>query len=123
MRLARTLAGLFASSALTISGAAAASDPASDPPAAPLTCMPTPFDRLGENIADAFTGTNLIYYGSAGAATGLMVWSGADHAIRRWTQLDLRSPIYGDISYYAGYIAPIVIAPGIYFIGLVLRVR
>lgn len=84
---------------------------------------PTPLDNLGPNVADAFTGTNLVYYGGAIASTGILVWSGGDHAIRRAFQLHLRSDTYGDSAYYTGYVAPVIIAPGIYVLGLALRDR
>src|SRR5258706_12568061 len=85
--------------------------------------MPTPFDQLGPNVANAFTGTNLFYYGGAIAATGVMVWGGADHAVQRGVQYDLRVKAYGNISYYTGYIAPVVIAPGMYLLALALHDR
>src|SRR5438046_2524775 len=107
MRLARITACLFAVSlpARAFAG---------DVPSAQDEPMPTPIDRLGANVVDAFTGTNLFFYGGAIAATGLMAWGGADHSIRRWAQQDLRVKIYGDASYYFGYIAPVIVAPAVY---------
>lgn len=107
---ARILGGIMALGAFTASADARAD-------------MPTPIDALGPNVADAFTGTNLFYYGGAIASTGILVGSGGDHAIRRAFQLHLHSDAYGDIAYYTGYIAPVVIAPGIYVLGLALRDR
>jgi membrane-associated phospholipid phosphatase len=92
---------------------------ADDPIAAPPDRTPTPFDRLGWDTLDAFSGTNLFFHAGAFAATGVMAFGGADQAIRLFAQRDIPSRAYGDASYYAGYILPLLVAPGIYVIGLV----
>jgi membrane-associated phospholipid phosphatase len=80
---------------------------------------PTPFDRLGWNVVDAFSGANLLFHGGAVAATGVMAFGGADHALRLVAQRDLRAPAYGDASYVAGYVLPLTLAPALYVVGLV----
>jgi membrane-associated phospholipid phosphatase len=89
-------------------GAAAASAPS-----------PAPWDGLGEDVADAFTGYNLLFYGGAVALTGAMAFGGADHAIRVGVQRSLASPAFGDGVYYTGYVLPAVLAPATYLAGLV----
>jgi membrane-associated phospholipid phosphatase len=114
----------FAAAALTLlaSPVDASADDASLPPP-PAVVMPTPFDRLGPNLVDAFTGWNLVYYGGAVAASGTMAFSGADHEIRVFTQRHLQAKALADTALYAGYILPIVVAPGIYVIGLAANDR
>ncbi len=84
---------------------------------------PTPFDGLGDNVAYAFTGTRLLFPAAAVAVTGSMAFSGEDHALRAAVQRQLRAPAWADGAYYAGYIAPAVVAPGLYVIGLAARDR
>lgn len=79
---------------------------------------PSPFDGLGDNAAHAFTGTRLLWYAAAVGATAGMSPSGADHALRVDVQRHLAAPAYGDAAYYTGYIAPVVVAPGLYVVGL-----
>ena len=92
-------------------GAARADEPA-------RTGTPTPFDRLGWNVVDAFSGANLLLHGGAVAATGVMAFGGADHALRLAAQRDLLAPAYGDASYVAGYVLPLTLAPALYVAGL-----
>jgi len=80
--------------------------------------MPTPIDGLGADLLDAFTGTNLLFYGGAVAVTGAMAFSGADHAIRVGVQRNLVAPAFADAAFYAGYALPATVAPAIYLIGL-----
>jgi membrane-associated phospholipid phosphatase len=83
--------------------------------------MPTPIDGLGQDLVDAFTGTNLFWYGGAVVATGVMAFSGADHAIRVGVERNLAAPAYGDAAVYTGYILPAIVAPAIYVTGLAVR--
>lgn len=85
--------------------------------------MPTPIDGLGRNLLDAFTGTNWLFYGAAVAVTGGMAYSGADHALRVQVQRHVVAPAWADSAYYAGYIAPAVMAPGWYIVGLATKDR
>ena len=85
--------------------------------------VPTPFDRIGSNVIDAFTGTNLLYFGGAALTTGTMAFSGADHGLRVFTQRHLVAPAFSDSAFYAGYIVPVVLAPGVYIMGLVAHDR
>lgn len=80
--------------------------------------MPTPLDHLGDNAARAFTGPRLLLYAAAIGVTAGMAPSGADHAVRVDVQRHLAAPAYGDAAYYAGYIAPVLVAPGLWLIGI-----
>lgn len=96
------------------------------PPPAPTpsrASLPTPIDGLGADLADAFTGTSLLFYGTAVAATGAMSLVGADQAIRVGVQRHLAFAPYGDTSVVAGYVLPAVAAPAIYLIGLAVDDR
>jgi membrane-associated phospholipid phosphatase len=96
-----------------------ASSALADPPlSSPRPSMPTPFDALGSDVVDAFSGYNLLFHGGAILATGLMAFSGADQAIRVGVQEHLVAPAYADAALYAGYLVPGIVAPGIYVVGL-----
>jgi membrane-associated phospholipid phosphatase len=101
----------------------ARAEPTRSPAAAlavtPSTPMPTPVDGLGADLIEAFTGTNLLFYGGAVAATGVMAFGGADQAIRVGVQRNLMAPPYADGAFYAGYVLPATVAPAIYIAGLV----
>ncbi len=103
----------------------ALADPA-EPPAALVratasTPTPTPIDSLAADLLEAFTGTNLLWYGGAVAATGAMAFSGADQAIRVGVQRNLVAPAYADAAFYAGYALPATVAPAIYVVGLAVH--
>jgi membrane-associated phospholipid phosphatase len=85
--------------------------------------LPTPIDALDGDVLDAFSGTNLIFYGTAVAATGVMAFSGADQAIRVGVQRHMAFAPYGDASVVAGYVVPVVTAPAIYVVGLAVHDR
>jgi membrane-associated phospholipid phosphatase len=85
--------------------------------------MPTPWDGLGEDVVDAFTGMNLLWYGGAVAATGVMAFGGADQAIRVGVQRNLAVPAFGDSANYGGYVLPAIVAPATYLVALALRDR
>jgi membrane-associated phospholipid phosphatase len=106
----RTTVAAFAA-ALCAPLSASADEPATPP-------FPTPITALGDDLIDAFSGTHLIYFGLAVAETPVLSLSGADFAIRRAIQENLRAPAFGDAAYYTGYIAPAVVAPGLYLIAL-----
>src|SRR5262249_30998844 len=78
--------------------------------------MPAPWDGLGEDVVAAFTGTNLLLYGGAVAATGVMAFGGADHAIRVGVQRNLVAPVLDDGAYYGGYLLPAIVAPATYLV-------
>jgi membrane-associated phospholipid phosphatase len=80
--------------------------------------MPSPLDGLGSNVADAFSGTNLLFYAGAVASTAILVTSGADQEIRVYTQRHLAVSAYGQAAVISGYLLPLLVAPGIYVIGL-----
>lgn len=80
--------------------------------------MPTPCDGLGAHVARAFSGTRLLFPAAAVAVTGAMSLSGEDHALRVAVQHQLVAPAWADAAYYAGYIAPAVVAPGLYAFGV-----
>jgi len=79
---------------------------------------PTPFDGLGANLADAFSGTNLFFYAGAAASTFAFSTSGIDQEIRVATQQNLRVTAYGDATVIGGYLLPALVAPTIYVVGL-----
>jgi membrane-associated phospholipid phosphatase len=87
-------------------------------PAATPAPLPTPIDGLGEDVANAFTGYSLLFYGGAVAATGVMAFGGVDQAVRDGVQRHIDWPVYGDASVLAGYILPAALAPTIYVVGL-----
>ncbi len=105
----------------------AAPEARADPSAAatppPPAAMPTPLDGLGPDLADAFTGYNLLLYGGAVAATGVMAFGGLDQDVRVDVQQHLVAPAYGDASFYAGYLVPALVAPGVYVVGLLAHDR
>jgi membrane-associated phospholipid phosphatase len=78
-------------------------------------------DGLGEDIADAFWGYDLLYYAGAVGGTGVMAFSGADHAVRVEFVRYLQAPAWGAASYVAGYAVPAATAPTIWIVGLVTR--
>jgi membrane-associated phospholipid phosphatase len=82
-----------------------------------------PWDGLGDDIADAFSGTNLLFYGGAVAVTGAMAYSGGDQGVRVAVQRNLVVPAFGDGASYAGYILPAIVPPVVYVAGLVTRDR
>jgi membrane-associated phospholipid phosphatase len=92
-------------------------------PAPVATRQPTPIDAVGDDLVDDFTGYNLLLYGGAVAATGLMAFGGADQALRVGVQQHLVVPAYGDAANYAGYLLPVIVAPGVYLIGLAVHDR
>jgi membrane-associated phospholipid phosphatase len=86
--------------------------------AAPARADPTPLDAVGADLVDAFTGTNLLFYGAAVVETGAMVASGGDHEARVWAQPHVGSRAWGDGAYVAGYGLPVVLAPALWLTGL-----
>src|SRR3954471_20740872 len=91
---------------------------ADDAASAERAPLPTPLDAVGDDLREAFTGTPLLFYGAAFASTGILAFSGADHAIRVEVQRHLASTAVGDLAYYGGYILPVVVAPAIYLTGV-----
>ena len=87
-------------------------------PSAAYARTPTPIDGLGDDVVDAFGGTNVFLFGGAILATGAMAQSGLDHSVRVAVQNHLASPAYGDAAFYTGYILPAVAAPAIWVVGL-----
>mgnify|MGYP002400702590 CR=1 FL=1 len=81
--------------------------------------MPAPWDGLGDDVVDAFTGTNLLFYGGALAVTAGMAFGGGDHAVRLAVERSLVVPGLSDVANYTGYILPAVLAPAIYLEGLI----
>jgi membrane-associated phospholipid phosphatase len=74
---------------------------------------------LGEDLAEAFSGTRLLFYAAALAETGPMAFGGGDHAVRVFTQQHLAAPAWGDSANVAGYVLPAVVAPALWLTGLV----
>lgn len=84
---------------------------------------PTPIDAFGDDLVDAFTGTNLFFYGAAVAETGVLAFGGGDHTVRVFVRQNLAVQAWGDGANVAGYVAPAVIAPSIWIVGLLTRDR
>lgn len=103
-----------------VAGASASRIPVPPPSSAPV---PTPIDGLGEDLARAFTGTNLIFYGVAVGETIVMSASGGDHAVRVWVRRNFAVDAWGDSAVVLGYVLPAVVAPGLWAVGLVSRER
>jgi membrane-associated phospholipid phosphatase len=82
---------------------------------------PTPIDAVGADVAEAFTGTNLIFYGAAVAETGAMAFGGGDHAVRVFVRTNLVAPAWCDVANVAGYVLPVVVAPAIWGLGLAAK--
>ncbi len=73
-----------------------------------------PFTRLTVNAVDCFSGTNLILHGSAFASTFILVETKADCALHNAIAgSDHFQDIAGPAA-YIGYLAPVVIAGGLY---------
>jgi membrane-associated phospholipid phosphatase len=84
--------------------------------------LPSPLDGLGADLHDAFLGTTpLVLDALAVGVTATMARSGADHSLRVEVQDHLASPWIGDTAYYAGYVLPAVLAPGLYLFGVAAR--
>jgi membrane-associated phospholipid phosphatase len=106
---------------LAFLGAAACGSLARDACAGSAVPTPTPFDALGSDVVDAFSGYNLFFYGGAVVGTGVMAYGGIDQAIRVGVQEHLVYPAWGNTSYYAGYILPAAVAPSVYLVGLLAK--
>jgi membrane-associated phospholipid phosphatase len=81
-------------------------------------CSPTPIDAVGPDLADAFTGWNLVFYGAAVADTTVMAIGGGDHGIRVFFRQSIAFPAWGNTAYVAGYVLPVLVAPAIWVVGL-----
>src|SRR5512138_3722189 len=85
--------------------------------------MPTPIDGLGTDVADAFSGYNLLYYGAAVGATGALAFSGADHRIHVATSRTNEDRPWTKTASIAGYVLPTVTPTALWLAGLGLRDR
>jgi membrane-associated phospholipid phosphatase len=92
-------------------------------PSDPTARFPTPIDGLGVDLARAFGGYNLVFYGGAIAGSAALAFSGADERINNAVQEHLASGAYGNAANVTGYILPSVLAPGIWLTGLALGDR
>ncbi|HEY3817447.1 MAG TPA: phosphatase PAP2 family protein [Polyangiaceae bacterium] len=111
-----TLGAFLVAAAILSNGKTARAQPASS-----SGRQPTPIDAVGADLVEDFTGYNLLFYGGAVAATGVMAFGGADQAIRVGVQEHLSLPVYGDVSNYVGYLLPVIVAPGVYLVGLAVH--
>lgn len=94
------------------------------PVTAPLpghAATPTPVDRLGCNIEDAFTGRNILFYGAAILSTMELSASGADHDVRVFFEEHLQSRGFADATIVFGWAGLPAIGAGLYGLGLVRR--
>ena len=76
--------------------------------------MPTPVDDIWSDLGDAFWGYELLYYGGAIAATGVMSQSGADNQLRIRANRHLDSGSWNEAANIGGYVVPLATAPTIW---------
>lgn len=110
-----TVAGAACATVAPVHVNSAADAPPQDQP------MPTPLDGLGTDVADAFSGNNLLYYTGAIAVTGVMVASDADYSIHDALPNPGSTSTWNDAANLAGYVVPGAVPPGIWIAGLVLH--
>ena len=84
---------------------------------------PTPIDAVAADLADAFTGTNILYYGAAATETSVLALGGGDQSARVFVQRHLAVRAWGDSAYVVGYVLPAIVAPGLWIAGLATRDR
>jgi len=101
-----------------VASAARSADP---PPAASSAPVATPIDALGPDLAAAFSGWNLVFYGAAFAETGAMAFGGGDHAVRVYVRQHFASQAWSDAANVSGYVFPALAAPGVWLLGLIVR--
>lgn len=82
---------------------------------------PTPVDRLGCNLAGAFGGRNVLFYGAAILSTMELSASGADHEVRVVFEEHLQSRGFADATVAFGWAGLPAIGAGLYGLGLVSR--
>jgi membrane-associated phospholipid phosphatase len=92
-------------------------------PSDPTSPFPTPIDGLGVDLARAFGGYNLLFYGGTIAGSAALAFSGADQKITDAVQEHLGSSAYGNAAKLTGYILPTALAPGIWLTGIALGDR
>jgi hypothetical protein len=85
--------------------------------------FPTPIDAVGADLAHAFGGYNLLFYGGAIAGSAALAFSGADASIRDGVQEHLGSRAYGNAATVTGYVLPVAVAPAVWLTGLAVRDR
>jgi len=105
---------------IVISSAASAHADGSPRPVPVLAPSISPVSRLGQNIIEAFTGTNLIFHGAALASTGVFSWGGIDHEVFVFTQKhEGQGSMFSEATVVLGYVLPLTLAPVLYGTGLV----
>jgi membrane-associated phospholipid phosphatase len=85
--------------------------------------MPTPIDGVGDDLAAAFGGTNLLFYAGAFGASAALAFSGADESIQDAVVKRIGSNGYGEVTNVTGYILPAVVAPAVWLTGLAFKDR
>lgn len=85
--------------------------------------MPTPLDGVGDDLAAAFGGANLLFYAGAVGASAALAFSGADESIHDTVVDHIGSNGYGNAVNITGYILPAVAAPAVWLTGLAFRDR
>ena len=80
-------------------------------------------DGLGADSRERSPGRTSSSTEAPWAATGVMAFGGADQAIRVGVQQNVVAPAYADASLYAGYLLPVLVAPGVYLAGLAVHDR
>jgi membrane-associated phospholipid phosphatase len=85
--------------------------------------MPTPIDDVPTDVADTFSGPNLLYFAAMGLSTVGMVTSGVDRAARNAFDRHVNMKAGNDIANVCGYLVPGVVTPSIWFTGLAIHDR
>lgn len=86
--------------------------------------IPAPTDRLGCNVVDTASGTNLLFYGAAILTTMELSASGADHEIRVALEggalsLERGNRAFSDATVTLGYVGPPAVGALLYGTGLI----
>src|SRR5690349_7552570 len=76
--------------------------------------LPQPWDLLGQNLLDAFTGPNLLWHTGGVAATALLVTSNADYQVHHFFAEHETLGYVAVPGLIAGYAAPFLVAAGLY---------
>jgi hypothetical protein len=91
------------------------------PPGEPR--MPTPIDDVKTDLADTFSGPNLLYFAAMGLSTAGMVTSGVDRAARNAFDRHVDMKAGNDIANACGYLVPGLVTPTIWVVGLATHDR
>jgi hypothetical protein len=85
--------------------------------------MPTPIDDVPRDLADTFSGPNLIYFAAMGASTVAMVTAGVDRTARNTFDRHIDMKAGNDVANACGYLIPGLVTPSIWVVGLATHDR